>query len=237
MKKVKKSRGTLSVNCLKRDITLSVCGLIAGIVCVLYLLSDDVSANCNNNYKSVVNDITKVVCTNSIDFEIGEIISNSRSTERQNEIAEAARLYEDSLVVSKTITTWSPINGSVMLTNNDILTIVDIAKQFNLDPAMILGQIFVESRGTVDAVGDGGCSFGLMQIQPKWWTSIMDQYGISQEELLTVEGNVTVGCAIMKYLTTTYNYHDALTVYNTGSRLKENGYSTKVENAAKKFRI
>lgn len=105
--------------------------------------------------------------------------------------------------------------------------IIKICSEYGISYELILGVISVESNFRVDTIGDGGNSFGLMQIQPKWWRKTMDREGVTN--LLDPLQNVRCGCAILLYLKNTYGTeYRALQAYNTGRPNTNNGYADKV---------
>lgn len=95
--------------------------------------------------------------------------------------------------------------------------IVTLAKENGIDPAIIFGMIKRESNFNAGAIGDGGDSEGLMQIQKKWHSKRMDKLGCN--DLLDPFQNVAVG---IDYLAEQLDRYDgdmekALTGYNQGS--------------------
>lgn len=96
------------------------------------------------------------------------------------------------------------------------LHIFELCGQYGIDPAVIVAQIYRESTYNPDCIGDGGASFGLMQIQPRWHSGRMERLGCT--DLLDPFQNVTVG---IDYLAECFGrYGDiacALTAYNQGS--------------------
>lgn len=105
--------------------------------------------------------------------------------------------------------------------------ISDICSEYGLKYELILGVISVESDFNSDTIGDGGNSFGLMQIQPKWWGDLMAQEGIT--DILDPLQNVRLGCAIIKELQAEHGTeYRALQSYNTGNADSRNGYADKV---------
>ena len=69
--------------------------------------------------------------------------------------------------------------------------IFDLCETAGVDPGIVVAIIERESKYDASAVGDGGRSFGLMQIQSKWHTGRMLDLGCS--DLLDPYDNVTVG--------------------------------------------
>ena len=105
--------------------------------------------------------------------------------------------------------------------------IIKICSEYDISYELILGVISVESTFRPGAIGDGGNSFGLMQIQPRWWSKTMEREGVV--DLLDPLQNVRCGCAILQYLKNTYGTeYRALQAYNTGNPNSNNGYAEKV---------
>ena len=103
----------------------------------------------------------------------------------------------------------------------------DICSEYGLEYELILGIISVESTFKSDTIGDGGNSFGLMQIQPKWWGDLMVQENIT--DILDPLQNIRLGCAILNELQTKHgSEYRALQAYNTGNADSKNGYAEKV---------
>lgn len=109
------------------------------------------------------------------------------------------------------------------------------AAKWGLDPSVICGLIETESQWTVNIIGDDGESYGLMQIQPKWWYDYYIELGCSS--WLDASDNLQIGCAIMSHLLTVNNgdYYKALQQYNTGKHDTNNGYADRVLTAAKNY--
>lgn len=93
--------------------------------------------------------------------------------------------------------------------------IIDSAEANGIDPAIIMAMARKESTYRAEAVGDGGNSLGLLQIQPRWHKARMKKLGCT--DLLDPYQNVTVA---VDYLCELLNKHGsidkALTAYNQG---------------------
>ena len=105
--------------------------------------------------------------------------------------------------------------------------IISEAKAHGIDPAIIVAMAYRESTYNEKCIGDGGDSYGLLQIQPKWHSKRMQKLGCT--DLLDPYQNVIVG---IDYLCEQLARYDgdmgkALTAYNAGH------YSGKVTNYAK----
>ena len=105
----------------------------------------------------------------------------------------------------------------------------DIATRSGVDPNIVKAIIQEESGGNPNAVGDGGESIGLMQIQPKHHQKRMEELGIVS--LFDPQENVILGCAILSDLYDKYgNYEDALSVYNSGNTEDGKAYAERILN-------
>jgi hypothetical protein len=69
--------------------------------------------------------------------------------------------------------------------------IFELCESYGVDPSIIVAMIYRESTFKASAVGDNGNSFGLMQIQPRWFQQRMAELGIT--DLLDPYQNVTLG--------------------------------------------
>lgn len=95
------------------------------------------------------------------------------------------------------------------------LYINNLCEDYGVDPALILAMIKVESSYNAEAVGDGGDSIGLMQIQGKWWSERMAALGIT--DLTNPYENVTLGIDIIaSHLASGQGVEFALMAYNGG---------------------
>ena len=91
-----------------------------------------------------------------------------------------------------------------------------LCEEAGIDPAVIIAMAEVESNYDSEALGDGGNSFGLMQIQPRWHSERMAALGVT--DLLDPKQNVKVGIDILAELLAKYdgNVEMALVAYNAG---------------------
>jgi hypothetical protein len=105
--------------------------------------------------------------------------------------------------------------------------IIKICSEYDISYELILGIITVESSFRPHVLGDGGKSFGLMQIQPQWWSKTMEREGVTN--LLDPLQNIRCGCAILRELNDMYGTeYRALQAYNTGRPDTNNGYAESV---------
>lgn len=100
-----------------------------------------------------------------------------------------------------------------------------------IDSNIIVSQIYVESHGDVNANGDSGNSFGLMQLQKNAIQEVIE-YGMNNnfqlfsnslddvmQNIYNSEINIHFGIGYLAYLMNTYSLdiNGALQKYNTGS--------------------
>ena len=93
--------------------------------------------------------------------------------------------------------------------------IFEVCEKYDVNPALIISIIARESSFCSNAMGDGGGSYGLMQINKKWHVARMERLGVT--DLLDPYQNVTVGIDLLAEL---LRYGDslewALMCYNGG---------------------
>jgi len=94
--------------------------------------------------------------------------------------------------------------------------IIRLCEKHHIDPAVVISMIGAESDFDANAIGDGGNSFGLMQIQARWHEERMDKLGIT--DLLKPKQNIAVGVDYLAELLDYYNgnLEKALMAYNAG---------------------
>lgn len=90
------------------------------------------------------------------------------------------------------------------------------AEEHGIDPAIIVAMAWRESTYRVDAIGDGGYSHGLLQVQPRFHQERMAKLGC--DNMLDPFQNVTVAVDFLAYLIDRYdgNVEMALVAYNMG---------------------
>lgn len=95
--------------------------------------------------------------------------------------------------------------------------IIERAEMNGIDPAIIFAMAYRESTYNPEVIGDGGNSYGLLQIQPRWHEWRMEQYGC--DNLLDPYQNVIVGVDYLAELLDRYDgdIAKALVGYNQGS--------------------
>ena len=143
---------------------------------------------------------------------------------------------------------YEPVESfySVPLETDIQRRIKELCAAEGIEPTVILAMIDVESSFEAKALGDGGNSYGLMQIQPRWYSERMAVLGVT--DLFDPKQNVTVGIDILAELVAKYdgNIEMALVAYNAGptgayrhwfSRgVYSSDYSTKVLEISSKLK-
>ena len=94
--------------------------------------------------------------------------------------------------------------------------VYNICKQQGVPYTLVMAVIKQESNFDDQAVGDGGNSVGLMQIQERWYGGLMDELGVNS--LYLPLDSVKVGAAILKgYFEESNNTYYVLMKYNGGA--------------------
>ena len=94
--------------------------------------------------------------------------------------------------------------------------IIETCEEHHIDPAIVMAMAYRESGFNAEAIGDGGDSYGLLQIQPRWHYGRMERLGCT--DLIDPFQNVTVA---VDYLAEQLDRYDgdmakALVAYNQG---------------------
>lgn len=96
---------------------------------------------------------------------------------------------------------------------NHIITLCD---RENIDPALVMAVIGVESNYNADAIGDNGRSYGLMQVQTEWHQDRIER--LKTTDMLNPYDNVTVGIDILaEKISKDKGIEWALMAYNGGN--------------------
>lgn len=105
--------------------------------------------------------------------------------------------------------------------------VIHTAWSLDIDPDIVFAVIIKESNGNINAIGDGGQSIGLMQIQPRWWQGLANERGLN---INSPADNITLGTILLKRQLDIHGGHLglALTAYNSGRGDHINGYAMRV---------
>ncbi len=102
----------------------------------------------------------------------------------------------------------------------------DACEQTGLEYELALAVIHQETRFQ-NVMGDGGNSYGYMQIQPRWHYARMEKWNVT--DLNDPYSNFIVGCDLLSELIEKYGIEGGLTAYNTG-KSGTSKYATSVMN-------
>ena len=123
-------------------------------------------------------------------------------------IETAAKQAETSEKVPKTYDV--PLDADLQ---NHIITLCD---RENIDPALVMAVIGVESNYNAEAIGDNGRSYGLMQVQTEWHQARIER--LKSPDMLNSYDNVTVGIDILaEKISEDKGIEWALMAYNGGN--------------------
>lgn len=189
----------------------AICNLLIFALCVFVFMILAVTA-CQAEDEAL-----KAKAAPTIEFlkadEKEKLMWESKFEEQENEPVEEIPVVETSAIKTAELeNTYFDVPLSEDLQDY----IMNICEEYGIDPAIVIAMIQKESCFTASAIGDGGNSFGLMQIQPRWHSGRMEKLGCT--DLLDPFQNVTVG---IDYLAEMLEWYDgdiakALTAYNRG---------------------
>lgn len=141
-----------------------------------------------------------------------------------SQITQDVKVYSEAVNTATTVTeteiqpvpdySWIPLNLDVPLDYVLQYDLWSACVEFGVDYPLMLALIERETNfQNID--GDGGNSIGYCQIQPRWWSWLMQDIGAS--DLTNPKDNFRTSCAIMSYLVEKFGtVQDALSAYNTG---------------------
>lgn len=94
--------------------------------------------------------------------------------------------------------------------------ILEICKDYpNVNPYLIMGQVWAESRFDPTVISSSGEHVGLMQVSTKWHRARADRLGV--EDMFDIYGNLLVGIDYMsELLSQTHDEALSLMIYNMG---------------------
>lgn len=115
--------------------------------------------------------------------------------------------------------------------------IINLCEEKHIDPAIVMAMAYKESTYRTDAIGDGGKSYGLLQVQPRWHYKRMQELGCT--DLLDPYQNVTVAVDYLADQIERYgDLAKGLTAYNAGSyKGKVTGYAKTVLALAEEMAV
>lgn len=134
--------------------------------------------------------------------------------EESKQTAEPVKEDSDMTDVCAETTASFDYYEEIPLTYDEQAALTEACNRFRVDRALLLGLIEQETNFR-NITGDGGKSIGYCQIQPRWWSGLMQEIGA--KDLSEPRDNFMTACAIIKSLCEKYGDTElALTAYNTG---------------------
>ena len=104
--------------------------------------------------------------------ESTEVVTEPAETAVPTEPLETAPLETEPLETEPPVVLYDvPLDVELQL------HIIEEADEHGIDPAIIMAMARKESTCRTDAIGDGGNSHGLLQIQPRWHSGRMSKLG------------------------------------------------------------
>lgn len=156
---------------------------------------------------------TSVVTLKALDHPAEQPISGSEYREQiaQHAQRNIAVEQKEELPEQKTVVLYD-----VPLAADLQIHIIETCEEHHIDPAIVMAMAYRESGFNAEAIGDGGDSYGLLQIQPRWHYGRMERLGCT--DLIDPFQNVTVA---VDYLAEQLDRYDgdmakALVAYNQG---------------------
>ena len=94
--------------------------------------------------------------------------------------------------------------------------VTDVCEVYGLDPRIIFGIAYQESRFQADVTGDGGRAHGMYQVHPRWHSERMVKLGVT--DLYDPYQAVWVCADFLAEVLNEYgSYEEALTYYRYGT--------------------
>ena len=93
--------------------------------------------------------------------------------------------------------------------------ILEVCEKYGIEPGLVIAIIQQESNFDASAIGDYGESYGLMQVQPRWFSERAEALGCT--DFLDPYQNITIGVDILaELLEKSDSLEWALMAYNGG---------------------
>lgn len=144
-----------------------------------------------------------------------EPVHSEVTTEHNDEIVEVhyELVENDAYEVEATEPTPYYLQYDVPLDEETLRLISEACEVTGIRFELALSVIWKETRFK-NSMGDGGASYGYMQVQPRWHKDRMERLGVT--DLTDPYSNFLVGCDFLAELLAKYDLADALTYYNSG---------------------
>ena len=128
-------------------------------------------------------------------------------------VIEEAPIEEPEIEVKAVENVYDPVREDIPLDAETQRLLYPACLKTGIRYELALAVIWQETDFR-NIMGDGGESFGYLQVQPRWHSERMERLGVS--DLLDPYGNFLVGCDYLAELVGKYDTEEALTAYNSG---------------------
>lgn len=152
-----------------------------------------------------------IIPVETVPYEVETLLSKDEPLEHENDTLPAELLTDNEESEVAPVQLYDiPLSAELQ---QDIR---ELAERYEVSYELVLAVIMTESSGKTDAVGDGGASVGLMQIQPKWYEKLISETGLSVDKPIE---NVELGIRILLGFTEENDgsLDKALKQYNSGN--------------------
>ncbi len=171
-------------------------------------------------YRIMAEPAPYIIPDETVPYEVETRLSEAEPLGHENDTLQAKMITENEKMITENeepLTEVAPVQlYDIPLSAELQQDIRELSERYEVSFELVLAVIMTESSGKADAVGDGGASVGLMQIQPKWYGELITESGLSVDEPLE---NVELGIMILlEFIRENSGSLDrALKQYNSGS--------------------
>ena len=155
------------------------------------LLAFAMTAGAGCCYRIMEESAPYIMPDETVSYEIETLLSGTEPLGHENDTLQAKMITEN----EEPLTEVAPVQlYDIPLSAELQQDIRELAERYEVSYELVLAVIMTESSGKTDAVGDGGASVGLMQIQPKWYGELITESGLSVDKPIE---NVELGIRIL----------------------------------------
>lgn len=153
------------------------------------LLAFAMTAGAGCCYRIMAESAPYIIPVETVPYEVETLLSKAEPLEYENDTLPAELLTDNEESEVAPVQLYDiPLSAELQ---QDIR---ELAERYEVPYELVLAVIMTESSGKADAVGDGGASVGLMQIQPKWYGELITESGLSVDKPIE---NVELGIRIL----------------------------------------
>lgn len=155
------------------------------------LLAFAMTAGAGCCYRIMAEPAPYIMPVETVPYEFETLLSETEPLGRETDTLQAEMITEN----EEPLTEVAPVQlYDIPLSAELQQDIRELAERYEVSYELVLAVIMTESSGKADAVGDGGASVGLMQIQPKWYGELITESGLSVDKPIE---NVELGIRIL----------------------------------------